>query len=401
VGQNSSRNRAFLTSFDAGGNVSLVDLGALPNLPSTRAYAINPRGQIVGASGDGDKSRAFLWNPGVPNSASGSMVEIEDLPGERNNTSARGINAIGQVVGYSIGRAFLWTPTVPNGTTGTAIDLEGLPGGNDASFAFGVNASGQVVGFSNTDAGDHAFLWTPNSANGTTGAMIDLGNLPGASGLSQAAAINDAGAVVGNSVTASGPHAFLWRPTAPNGTSGTMIDLGDLEGGNDESFAFALDAREEVVGYSNSAASNHPFVWTQQNGMVDLNTVLDESGAAWELLFAQGINDAGQIVGSGIFDPDGPGEIAPATHAYRLEPIAELVVGRLYISRDAEGAFTLRFVALRGARYQVEGATDLIHGWQPVGDAITGAGGIATIHVPQSGDRGFWRVTEVAPQSAP
>src|SRR3954451_3450230 len=49
--------------------------------------------------------------------------------------------------------------------------------GGDAAYPNGMNAIGQVVGGSyvagNTE--QHAFLWTPDSANGTTGAWTDLG----------------------------------------------------------------------------------------------------------------------------------------------------------------------------------------------------------------------------------
>ena len=47
-----------------------------------------------------------------------------------------------------------------------------------AGFANGINDYGQVVGWSN-DGLDHAFLWTPGTANVATGTRIDLGDLLG------------------------------------------------------------------------------------------------------------------------------------------------------------------------------------------------------------------------------
>lgn len=371
VGQNSSRFRAFLSSTTPEGTTALIDLGNLPQLPSTRANGINSMGQIVGTSGDGDKTRAFLWNPAVPNGANGSMTELLDLPGERNHASAASINRVGQVVGYSRGQAFLWTPNVANGTTGVAIDLGALPGAT-GSLALDLNDSGQVAGISFAGS-EHAFLWTPSRANGTTGSMIDLGTLTGTDGASQAVAISSTGAVVGNSLTGTGQHAVLWKPDN-SGTGISIVDLGDLEGGNDLSSAFGVNAANEVVGNSNSADSDHAFLWTEADGMRDLNTLTDQTGAAWILRYAQSINDQGQIVGWGTFDPDGPGEIPPVTHAFRLEPRDE----------DAQPArlanISTRMRVLRGDNALIGGF--IITGTQPKKVIIRGLGpsltGLAT-----------------------
>ena len=334
VGQNASRNRAFLTAQNTDGTIALIDLGALSRLPSTFAHSINDRGQVVGASSDGDKSRSFLWNPSGPNSASGLMMELEIPGAERNHNRATAINARGQIVGYSVGMAYLWSPASTNGTTGTTIDLGGLPGGLDSTLALGINDFGQVVGTSDTNLGSHAFLWTPTTPNGTSGSMIDLGTLPGATGDSQAIAINAAGAAVGYSVTANGgQHAVLW---GQDGTGGnTLLDLGRLEGGNDLSAAYGINATNEVVGYSNSAGSDHAFYWSNTTGMVDLNSRTNSTGTAWVLRFAQAINDRGQIAGFGEYDPDGPGGVPPATHAFRLEPIAQAAPVRANLRRIA------------------------------------------------------------------
>lgn len=127
-------------------NPTLTDL--VNSLALTGAYAINSLGRIVGASGNGDKSRSFSWPPSAPNSSSGTMLEITLLPGERNKSTARSIKDAGQAVGYSLGHTYLCTPSAPNGSTGEAVDLSGLPDGLDASRAFGINAFGRVVGIS-------------------------------------------------------------------------------------------------------------------------------------------------------------------------------------------------------------------------------------------------------------
>jgi probable HAF family extracellular repeat protein len=198
---------------------------------------------------------------------------------------AYGINASGQVVGYSVTtdqsvHAFLYSD-------GVMTDLGALVG--TTSEAYGINAGGQVVG--NSDAADgyreHAFVCLG-------GVMSDLGALDGYFGDSFAAGINDSGQVVGWSTTANdlSDHAFLY-------SSGVMSDLGALPGGG-WSEAYGINASGQVVGWSTTAVAyaNHAFLYS--NGvMIDLNSLLP-ANSDWELVYAQAINDSGQIVGLAI-----------------------------------------------------------------------------------------------------
>ncbi len=70
----------------------------------------------------------------------------------------------------------------------------------------------------------------------------------------------------------------------------TLTDLGAL--GSDVRTAFGLNAAGQVVGTSD----NRAFVWTVSDGMIDLNSLLP-AGSGWQLVRANGINDAGQIGG--------------------------------------------------------------------------------------------------------
>jgi probable HAF family extracellular repeat protein len=79
-----------------------------------------------------------------------------------------------------------------------------------------------------------------------------------------------------------------------------MTDLGTLPG-----FLyvqpFAINGLTAVVGQvSNGAGPPHAFIW--QNGVVtDLNTLIP-GGSGWVLTIATGINDGGQITGSGTLN---------------------------------------------------------------------------------------------------
>lgn len=126
--------------------------------------------------------------------------------------------------------------------------------GGTVTAAADVNALGQVVGFSMTDDGFlHAFFWD-------RGVMTDLGTLGGES--SYATAINDAGMVVGFSQLAHSrsAHAFAWHKGIG------MKDLGTL--GGEQSFAADVNNAGLVVGRAFDLEGNpHGFVWRSDMGM--------------------------------------------------------------------------------------------------------------------------------------
>src|SRR5205823_4673468 len=101
-----------------------------------------------------------------------------------------------------------------------------------------------------------------------------------------------------------------------HGSTGTMMDLGDIPSGTNSAGATAINSFDRVVG-----SSTHAFRWTADEGILDLSGLLDSSGTNWVVTVARGINDSGQIVGIGTFDADGPGGSAPVTHAFLLTPI--------------------------------------------------------------------------------
>lgn len=250
-------------------STGMTDLGTLPGTSESVAYDINNAGQVVGWTNGG----AFLWNRGT------GMTRISTL------SSANAINNAGQVVGSSGNRALLWSPS-----TGTT-DLGTLPS-QDSSSASDINNLGQVVG----DSGDRAFLWNENTG------MRDLGTLPGKNS-SSASAINNLGQVVGGSGNSNefpSSRAFLWDETTGMQDLGTLPSQVPEDPDYTESYASDINDAGQVVGSSLSAFSPTAFLWSNSTGMVDLNTLIDPD-SGWRLDTATAINNQGQIVGYSRF----------------------------------------------------------------------------------------------------
>ena len=260
---------------------SLTDLGYLPNKKDnvSTAAAINDSGQVAGTSG----GAAFRY----------TQEKMEDLSRDPYGFSRGfGIDGFGQVVGDatfdkegSISHAALFSG-------GSVRDLGILKGSGPYSRANGINASGQVVGFSSEKfdgEGARAFIIMNTSVKAR---MVDLGTLGGY--FAQAWGISDSGSVTGNSETKGDmglvTHAFLWQKDLG------MVDLGTLAG--DYSYGTFINANNHVVGYSTIDGKNdrvHAFLHNGKE-MFDLGSL---GGASMESdrSFALGVNADDQVVG--------------------------------------------------------------------------------------------------------
>jgi len=272
-----------------------------PNL----AYGINSSGQVTGCSPLNDLYYydIFLWtpvagmqdlgvecSPGEGYNYPGGLNDLAHLTSITDNHGnaegflwsapggfqdlgtwvfPAGVNNLDQVTGgyvynYPYRHAFFWTSE-------KGLQDLGTLGGNE-SYAHGVNDAGQVVGWSDTRNGYEAFLWSESTG---------MQAIPS---LYSANAINNQGMVA---AYATSGHAAVW--TQAGGTE----DLGVLPA-TSASYAVALNNRGAVVGNSwpQNSRVGFAFLWSSTQGMINLNALGKNKLQNWT---AVGINDAGQI----------------------------------------------------------------------------------------------------------
>lgn len=259
----------------------------------------------------GHVCRGFAWHHG-------KMMKLPTLGGA--NGFAAGANEAGQIAGWAETRKRDSTCTAPQVFGFEAVlyepwgnkrirELPPMHGDKDGA-ATEINDRGQVVGISGICdqavgrfTARHAIMWDHHR-------IVNLGSLGGVA-WNTPMAINENKEVVGFSDlpgdTSGNPnfHAFLW--TNKNG----MQDLGTLPG---DAFSEALGINDAgtIVGQSISASgSSRAFIW--QNGtMTDLNTLIPPSSGLY-LLFANDINDEGNIAGGAcVFVSGVCGSTSPA-----------------------------------------------------------------------------------------
>lgn len=210
------------------GNGEIRTLSLPPGDTVGVAFFINDKEQVVGMTGTcgntvippfGASAHAVLWE-------NGAVTDLGNLGGTSNpavlavGNAAFAINNRGQVVGASALRgnqqihAFLWT-----WETGMK-DLGTLPG-DLFSAGLGINDRGEVIGNSIAAPGPpmgqpHPWLWRD-------GVMVNLNTLiPAHSPLQLLTAswINNRGQITGFGATSDGNiHAFLLTPVAPTSAS--------------------------------------------------------------------------------------------------------------------------------------------------------------------------------------
>ncbi len=286
--------------------------GQAPVLSETAK--LDPNGEDFCSLGNHMQCLGAIWK-------NRKLTALPTLSGG-GNAEVLGINDLGQIVGFSETgvadstcksampsqlfryQAAIWEPS------GKVRELRPLHG-DTVGFAFGINDEGQAVGTSGLCSntvlpllqphGVHALRWERD------GTPRDLGSLAG--GVSNIAnSINNAGQVAGTSQFTDGTvHSFFW--TRNKG----MRDLGTLPGAmlTVAPCCNTLNDRGQVVGFWFDSDFNPSAFLCQNNVITDLNDLIPQN-SPWQLLFAEAINDAGEIVGQGLIN----GEL----HAFLATP---------------------------------------------------------------------------------
>ncbi len=311
------------------GNDTLIDLGYLMDGGTevdAVAYAINDSGNIVGSSENFlHVHRAVSYSGGEATDL-GSLVPASDAYG----STAFGVTLSGNntiIVGRSDNDIDAFHHAFRD-INGTMTSLTSVLSNSNSTLAYAINATGTVVGEFRSGSRTLAFSLTGNT-------MTSLGALASNTS-SEATAINASGVAVGDGTTlTSQTHALRF-------SGGAVTDLGALGDGT-FSLGKAINASGQIVGISHTTNSTyHAFIY-DGGAMHDLNDLLPLD-PDWVLESAQGINDAGQIVGYGT-NPDG------AEHAYLLTPIDEApgVItqsGDATVALSANATFTATFAGV-------------------------------------------------------
>jgi probable HAF family extracellular repeat protein len=167
-----------------------------------------------------------------------------------------------------------------------------LPGDSHFGLAFGISNARTVVGiFEAQDATIRCFQWTEQ------GGSIDLGFM-GAGDHCEALDVNGAGQITGEATIGAErlPHAFIY-------SAGAFHDLGVLAAG-DRSLGVAINTHGDVAGRASVPPLDgmhfHAAKWPAGGQVVDL----DPHGKYFNSV-ANGINDAGEVVGTVTIDATG------------------------------------------------------------------------------------------------
>lgn len=264
-------------------NTGLVNLSSLVGKPNAFPSDINNLGQIAGTSFISDgKSQAFFWDKNI------GTIDLGTLGGE--SSFANAINDLGQVVGGSQkenselapSNAFIWDK------------INGIKSLGETEYnsvaAIGINNSGQVLATADVpnSSNDKVLYWDKDSG------FIDTGLVQGADN-SRLYGINDLGQIFDYEAGRS----YVWE----KGTG--SVDIGTLGG---STFISDFNNLGQLVGQSGTESASRALYWSKSTGLVDLDKILSDLG--WQIDYPDAefsiarldINDAGQILGNGIFN---------------------------------------------------------------------------------------------------
>lgn len=292
---------------------SLTEISDTPLGLEFYSFSINRAGNLAGGLHAGASEHAAVWR-------NSSITDLDSDESRKSYTSrATCINTDGRVVGWSFITGS--DPTATLWDNGTVVDLGASIKKEGYSEAHAINDNVSIVGrfdeLAKTQSGrkvlgSHAFVWQANNVR----------MLPTIGGRNASAdGINDRGQIVGwSNIKASTGYAFISAAHATLWDANGAIDLGGLSGFTRTS-AVAINNAGQIVGSADNppagpvgsldTGDHHALYWDVKRRMVDLNQYLPRrlSEAGWVLIEANGINEAGVIVGTAYNAQTGLGTI--------------------------------------------------------------------------------------------
>ena len=242
-------------------------LGVLPGYSSSNGEAVNKHGDVAGNVWQG--ALPFAWSQKTG-------MQSLNLLSKASLRNVFDLNDLGQFVGQTdAGLAYIWGQA-------TGLKITAQWGG----AALGVNNHSEVVGWWGSLSAT-PFRWDP--VNGQTDLQMPRGATD-----AWATDINDRGQVVGSAsvfqLKGSWVYPCVWEKTGE-----LRLPLG--AGSNVYSEGRSINNRGQVVG--GNPYGNEAFIWDTVKGTRYLSDLIIAPG--WNLSMAQGINDSGQIVGTGTY----------------------------------------------------------------------------------------------------
>lgn len=284
----------------------LREMTGLGDFTRTFANSVNIRGRVVGAGIRTDpntgqtETRALKWTGGV-------ISDLGTLGG--SIASALSINDHETIVGYStlpgdtIIRAFIHQ-------NGAMSALPTLPGAVE-TYAYDIANTGYIAGAVVAGGPARPVLWVDSS-------ILPL-PIPASARTGAANAVNNAGVAVGAYELSEYTGAFaaaMWQ-------NGALIDLGNLGGPAPYAVAEDINNAGHVVGTSLSPSGLAGFLYFDGR-MYDLRDLLLAGPGSLQITAALAINDHGQIAAAALVNgqqtavllsPIVPNVPAPATVA--------------------------------------------------------------------------------------
>lgn len=259
-------------------NGTFTDQGS-PNGNYAIATAINNSGLIVGYYN-------VVSSDYVPFYLSGGSYTTMTVPGGGVNDRNQAVNNNGFIVGTTDQSNGVEVPYGYNPTNGNYTYYHGS--GTTNAYGFGVNDSGNLAGNIVENAQNVGGYY---NAGATNPSWTSIGILSG--GISSSAdAINSSNEVVGTStINQNNTEAVSY-------INGVLTGLGSIVGyANSE--GVAISDSGTIVGTLNGGSVQNPngaFYYTSSGKMINLQSLLDASGAGYMLQGVEGISNNGDYI---------------------------------------------------------------------------------------------------------